>query len=38
MGCPVIMRRRPNDPFSCYSHLLGVLLSIIGLVALVALA
>ena len=32
------MRRRPNDSFSCYSHLLGVLLSIIGLVALVAFA
>lgn len=30
--------RRPCDPFSCYSHLLGVLLSTSGLVALVALA
>ena len=30
--------RRPCDPFSCYSHLLGVLLSIGGVVALVILA
>jgi len=33
-----MMSWRPNDPFSCYSHLLGVLLSIGGLVALVALS
>ncbi len=32
------MLRRPNDPFNCYSHLTGVLLSISGLVTLVALA
>jgi hemolysin III len=29
------MRRGPKEPISCYSHLAGVLLSIVGLVALV---
>ncbi len=29
------MRRQPKEPISCYSHLIGVLLSIVGLVALI---
>lgn len=31
----LVMRWHPKEPMSCYSHLLGALLSVVGLVALV---